>query len=113
SLLYAPLLSFPPTVPEKEHERLRTAARNAIAEGVVRGYRRFLKFMKDEYVPHCRGTIAASALPNGREFYRFCVAKHTTLDDRTAEQIHAIGQAEVKRLRGEMEKIIGELKFDG
>ena len=113
SLLYGPLKKFPQSVPENDQERLQAAARKAIAESVVPGYRRFLKFMKDEYVPNCRGTIAASALPNGRDYYRFCVGKFTTLDDRTPEEIHAIGKAEVARIRGEMDKIIREVKFDG
>jgi len=113
SLLFAPLRKFPTSVPKGDHERLRVAARNAIAESVVPGYRQFLAFMKDEYVPNCRGTIAASALPNGRDYYRFCVSKFTTLDDRSADEVHAIGQAEVVRIRGEMDKIIRDLKFDG
>lgn len=113
SLLYSPLQKFPSSVPEKDRARLRKAASKAIAESVVPGYRRFLKFMKDEYVPNCRSTIAASALPNGRDYYRFCVAKYTTLDDRTPEQIHAIGQAEVARIHAEMDTIIREVKFNG
>ena len=113
SLLYAPLREFPPGVPESEHERLRDAGRKAIAESVVPGYRQFLEFMKDEYVPNCRGTIAASALPRGRDFYRYCVGKFTTLDDLTPEEVHAIGQAEVARIRGEMDEIIRDVKFDG
>jgi uncharacterized protein (DUF885 family) len=113
SLLFAPLREFPSTVPDDDHERLRGAARRAIADSVVPGYRKFLAFMKDEYVPNCRGTIAASALPKGRDYYRFCVAKFTTLDDRTPEKIHSIGQAEVTRIRGEMDKIIRNVKFDG
>jgi uncharacterized protein (DUF885 family) len=112
SLLYGPLKKFPQSVPEKDRERLQAAARKAIAESVVPGYKRFLKFMKEDYVPNCRSTIAASALPNGRDYYRFCVAKFTTLD-RTPEEIHAIGEAEVARIRGEMDKIIREVKFDG
>jgi uncharacterized protein (DUF885 family) len=112
SLLYAPLKDLPSTVPEEDHERLRTAAREAIVQSVVPAYRKFLKFMRDEYVPNCRSTIAASALPRGRDYYRFCVAKFTTLDDLTPEQIHAIGKAEVARIRGEMEKIIRDVKFD-
>jgi uncharacterized protein (DUF885 family) len=113
SLLYAPLRVFPDAVPKKDHERLRAAARKAISESVVPGYAQFLKFMADEYIPNCRGTIAASALPRGRDYYRFTVAKHTTLDDRTPEEIHAIGLAEVGRLRREMDKIVRDLKFDG
>jgi uncharacterized protein (DUF885 family) len=113
SLLYGPLKEFPASVPKKEHERLRSAARKAIGESVVPGYRQLLEFMKNEYVPNCRGTIAASALPKGREYYRFCVARHTTLDALSPEQIHATGLAEVARIRGEMDKIIRDLKFDG
>ncbi|MEX0612608.1 MAG: DUF885 domain-containing protein [Pirellulales bacterium] len=113
SLLFAPLRDFPSTVPTIDRERLRSAAREAIAQSVVPGYRSFLKFMKEEYVPNCRGTIAASALPRGRDYYRFCVAKFTTLDDLTPEQVHAIGQAEVARIRTEMDKIIRDVKFDG
>lgn len=113
SLLFAPFREFPSTVSKDDHERLRSAAREAIAESVVPGYRKFLAFMRDEYVPNCRGTIAASALPKGRDYYRFCVAKFTTLDDQTPEQVHAIGRAEVARIRGEMEEIIREVEFDG
>jgi uncharacterized protein (DUF885 family) len=113
SLLFAPFREFSPGIPESEHERLRTAGRKAIAESVVPGYRRFLAFMKDEYVPNCRGTIAASALPRGRDFYRYCVGKFTTLDDLTPDEVHAIGQAEVKRIRGEMDEIIRDVKFEG
>jgi uncharacterized protein (DUF885 family) len=113
SLLFAPMLKFSSAVAKEDHERLRAEARQAISQSVVPGYREFLKFMKQEYVPNCRGTIAASALPRGRDYYRFCVAKFTTLDDRTPEQIHAIGQAEVARIRGEMDTIIRDVKFDG
>jgi uncharacterized protein (DUF885 family) len=113
SLLYASLREFPTGVPESEHERLRAAARKAIAESVVPGYRHFLEFMKTEYVPNCRGTIAASALPRGRDFYRYCVEKFTTLDDLTPQQVHDIGQREVARIRGEMDEIIRKVKFEG
>ncbi len=113
SLLFAPLRQFPEAVPEGEHERLRDAARKAIAESVVPGYREFLDFMKNEYVPNCRGTIAASALPQGRDFYRYCVEKYTTLPELSPQQVHAIGQGEVARIRAEMDKIIENVKFDG
>jgi uncharacterized protein (DUF885 family) len=112
SLLYEPLRQFPPTIPESEHERLRDAAKTAISEGVVAGYRRFRDFMKNEYVPAARGSISASALPGGRDFYRHRVRKFTTLD-MSPEEVHQRGLNEVQRIRGEMEAIIREVKFDG
>lgn len=112
SLLYAPLRKFPTTVPATEQERLRTAARTAIAESVVPGYRAFGKFMADEYVPQARGSIGASALPNGRDFYRHRVRRFTTLD-LTPEEVHQTGVAEVARIRTEMDQIIASVGFDG
>ncbi len=113
SSLYEPFKKFPESVPESEWERLRAAGRDAIAGSVVPAYREFYDFMKNEYVPNCRGTIAASALPKGRDYYRFCVEKYTTIEGRTPEEVHAIGLAEVKRIRGEMDQVIRDLKFEG
>jgi uncharacterized protein (DUF885 family) len=112
SLLYQPFKKFPESMAEAERARLALAAREAIGASVVPGYRRFLEFMRDEYVPHARGQIAASALPNGREFYRHRVRQFTTLD-LTPEQVHATGLAEVARIRKEMDAVIRGAGFEG
>ncbi|MEN1678849.1 MAG: DUF885 domain-containing protein [Planctomycetota bacterium] len=112
SVLYEPLTNPPATVPAGEHDRLRKAAKSAIAESVVPAYQRFRRFMADEYLPNCRTAIGASALPGGREFYRHRVRKFTTLDT-TPEEVHARGLAEVKRIRSEMDAIIERVGFDG
>ena len=113
SLLYEPLKKFPSTISPADQERLRAEAKSAIAESIVPSYRKFLKFMRDEYVPSCRTSIAASALPRGRDYYRYCVHRFTTQDEMTPEEAHATGLAEVARIRGEMEKIIRDVKFEG
>jgi uncharacterized protein (DUF885 family) len=112
SLLFEPLEKLPASVPESEHDRLREAARTAIKEGIVPGYRRFRDFMRDEYVPSARGSIGASALPDGRDFYRHRVRRFTTLD-LTPEEVHQVGLSEVKRIRGEMDDVIRRVEFDG
>jgi uncharacterized protein (DUF885 family) len=68
--------------------------------------------MKAEYLPAARGSIAASALPSGREFYRYRVKHFTTLDV-TPEEIHQLGLSEVKRIRAEMASVIQESGFEG
>jgi uncharacterized protein (DUF885 family) len=78
----------------------------------VPAYQRFRKFMAEEYVPRARDTISASALPDGREYYRHRVKSFTTTD-MTPEEVHQLGLAEVKRIRAEMEHVIADLKFDG
>ena len=112
SLLYDAFKDFPDRVGEDQRKILRDAGRSAIVEHVVPSYQKFLKFMQDEYVPNCRGSIAASALPNGREYYRHRVRLFTTLDV-TPDEVHATGHREVKRIRAEMDEIIKRVEFDG
>jgi len=112
SLLYAPCKQFPNAISADEQQRLRQEISAAITESVVPAYQRFRNFMADEYVPQARGSLGASALPRGREFYRHRVARFTTLDV-TPEEVHQIGLAEVKRIRAEMGEIIRRVEFDG
>ena len=112
SLMYEPFRKMPESFSDRDQEQLRSAGAAAIREGVVAGYRDFLEFMTKEYVPAARGSIGASALPNGREYYRFCVRKFTTLDV-APEQVHQTGLSEVKRIRNEMEAIKKKVKFEG
>jgi uncharacterized protein (DUF885 family) len=112
SLLYAPFERFPESIPAGERERLRREGAEAIERSVVPGYRAFLAFMRDEYVPSARETIAASALPDGRRFYEHRVRRFTTLD-LTAPEVYSIGLAEVKRIRREMEEVVRDVGFDG
>jgi uncharacterized protein (DUF885 family) len=112
SELYQPFTKIPATVPETEHVRLRSAAKEAISSVVIPAYQRFRRFMADEYVPRARDTIGASALPSGRDFYRHRVQMYTTTD-LSPDEVHQVGLAEVKRIRGEMEQIIAEVEFDG
>ncbi|MCA9165665.1 MAG: DUF885 domain-containing protein, partial [Planctomycetales bacterium] len=96
---------------ETDRERLTAAATEAIRESVVPGYRDFLQYMRDDYVPAARGSIGASALPNGRDFYRHRVRQFTTLDI-TPEQVHEIGLNEVQRIRKEMETIAANAGYN-
>lgn len=112
SLFYEPFRTFPASVPESEHTRLRAAARQAILDVVVPAYARFLAFMRDEYVPAARGSEGISAVPGGREFYRHRVRKFTTLD-LAPEAVHQIGLDEVARIRAEMEQVLRQTDFRG
>ena len=112
SLLFKPFTEFPPTVPERNRARLVEAGRKAIAESLVPAYRRFLEFVTKEYVPTARTEIAATALPDGEAYYAHCVEAATSLK-LTPHEIHETGLAEVKRIRAEMDEVIGRVKFTG
>jgi uncharacterized protein (DUF885 family) len=112
SLLYEPLRRLPNSIPADKQAALQAEAQQAIRDHVVPGYRQFLVFMEQEYVPAARGSIGASALPDGRDFYRHRVRHFTTLD-MTPEEVHQLGLAEVARIRGEMQQIVDRSGFSG
>ena len=112
SLLFGPFREFPENIEKEERERLTNLGITAIRESVVPGYRAFHTFMAKKYIPNARDNIAASALPNGREFYRQCVRRYTTLDI-LPEEVHAIGKREVARIRDEMKGIRRKVEFEG
>lgn len=112
SVFFAPLESFPAAVPEAARSRLREAALAAIEQSVVPGYRDFLEFMTEEYIPGARTSIGASELPNGRAYYAYLVGHFTTMDV-TPDEVHGIGLAEVARIREEMNAVIRDVGFDG
>jgi uncharacterized protein (DUF885 family) len=112
SLLYKPFTQFPDAVSQSDRARLSAEGKRAIAESVVPGYRKLLAFMTEEYLPECRQQIGASALPQGRDFYRYRVRHFTTLEI-DPEQIHETGLAEVKRIKSEMLDVLKRAGFQG
>lgn len=112
SLLFSPVQTFPEGISAKEQQRLTAGIRAAIMNSVVPAYQQFLDFMSEEYLPSARGSIGASALPAGREYYRHRVNKFSTLDI-SPDAVHELGKREVARIRGEMTDVMAEVKFDG
>ncbi|RJX69104.1 DUF885 domain-containing protein [Tsuneonella suprasediminis] len=110
--LLKPFASLPPSIAPTDQARLRTEAVRLIAEKVRPAQRAAVKFMREEYRPAARSTLAARDLPGGEEFYPYLIRKFTTTD-LTPEQIHAIGESEVARIRGEMEAIARSTGFTG
>ena len=112
SRMYSPFEAYPDTVPAEAREKLTSAGREAIVGSVVAGYREFLAFMEDEYLPAARESVGASDLPDGRAFYAHRVRRFTTLE-LSADEVHQIGLDEVARIREEMRAVMEEVGFDG
>lgn len=109
---YAPYRKMPASIPAAEQEALRKEARAAISEHVVPAFGTLLTFFRTEYVPKARTTLAAEAMPGGKDFYAQQIREYTTLD-LSAEQIHRIGLEEVARIRAEMQEVIKQTGFKG
>jgi len=109
---YKPFLNFPDSISSEDQERLRQMARKSITEVVIPAYRKLQNFFDNQYLPACRDTVGAWALPNGRNFYEFRTHLYTSTD-MTPDEVHQRGLEEVQRIRGQMQEIIDELKFEG
>jgi uncharacterized protein (DUF885 family) len=112
SLLFTPFLQMLPSIPAAEQASLRTEAVEVIRDVVQPAYVELLGFMRDEYVPGTRSSVAAQALPDGESYYLALIREFTTLD-LTPEQIHAIGVSEIAELDGKMLEVAGETGFSG
>ncbi len=112
SPFYAPFRTMPSLIPAAEQSRLRTEARTAIAEVVTPAYRKLQHYFDQDYLPHCRTSIAADALPNGKAYYAYMVRKYTTTD-LTPHQIHQIGLKRVAQIHAQMQRVFDQIGFKG
>lgn len=110
--LFKPFADFPATFAAADRDRLLAAGRQAVEEAVLPSYRRFRDFLRDEYLPQSRATLAAADLPDGRDYYRYLIRHFTTLD-MTPEAIHELGLAQVARIRGEMDGVMKKTGWTG
>ena len=74
----------------RRRSRRRCARKRSpiIRETVQPAYAKLLKFMRSEYVPGARTTLAAERLPDGKAYYRAKILEYTTLD-MDPQAIHA------------------------
>ncbi len=112
SVFYEPFLSQPEGMESAQWEALQLRAHSAVMQGVVPAYTRLLDFFHSHYLPGARETLGASQLPDGARYYQSQIRWYATVD-MSAAQIHAIGLAEVQRIRSEMQDIIDKVGFEG
>jgi uncharacterized protein (DUF885 family) len=112
SALLQPFTTFPLGVPDVERARLIKRAKSLYNASVASSFHKLHDYIAGTYIPGCRESIAASALPNGAASYAFRIRVATTTN-LTSQEIHEIGLAEVKRIHAEMEKVIASAGFKG
>lgn len=113
SPFYSPFKRFPEDFDAATRERLAIAGREAIRRVVLPAYARFTRAFTERYLPATRSSVGISATPQGQQYYAERIAYHTTDDKLTADEIHNIGLAEVKRIRSEMLAIKEKVGFKG
>ena len=112
SLFYDPIRQMPASISEVDKQRLADAYKAAILTQVVPTYRKLGAFLQNDYLPKARTTTGLSAIPNGKQDYRYYV-KFWTTTDMTPDTIYKVGLSEVKRIRGEMQHVQEQVGFKG
>jgi uncharacterized protein (DUF885 family) len=111
SLFYTPFKEMPGIAADKQ-AALRAQALATIRDVVQPAYLKLLDFMRNEYLPGTRTTLAAQALPDGKNYYRAKIREFTTLDMEPGA-IHQLGVAEVERLHAAMLEQMHATGFSG
>ncbi len=93
-------------------DRLLREATAIVEADVTPAFRRLHAELVDRYLPGSRSSEGLSALPEGRDWYDERV-RHFTTTDLTAEEVHALGVAEVERIGAEMDRVRADTGFAG
>ena len=112
NLFYTPFKQLPASIPAAQQDALRKQALAAIQHDVIPAYAKLLSFMRNEYMPGARNTIAAEDLPDGKAFYQSQILEYTTLD-MSPDAIHALGLKEMASIHQQMLDIIKQTGFKG
>jgi uncharacterized protein (DUF885 family) len=96
----------------KRAEELRTAAATALTQRFGPSYEALIAWVKKDRTQSAAVATGVGTLPDGPAYYRERLAASTTLT-MTADEIHALGLAEVKRIQDEMETLKQKVGFTG
>jgi uncharacterized protein (DUF885 family) len=96
-----PTKKYPASIPPEEQKRLTQQITEAVNTDVIPAYKQFASFVKTDYAPQGRTTLAVTSLPDGQKRYENNIYARTTTH-LTADEIHQIGLKEIDRIEAEM-----------
>ena len=96
-----PTKKYPASISPEEQKRLTQQITDAVSSEVIPAYKQFADFVKTEYAPKGRTTLAITSLPDGQKRYENDMYGCTTTH-LTADEIHQIGLKEIDRIEAEM-----------
>lgn len=105
-----PIQKFPEGVAAGDQKRITSAVKDAIEKDVAPAYRKFAKFVRDDYAPHGRTDPGIWSLPDGDARYRRAVRVMTTTG-LSPQQFHEIGLQQVEAIEKEMLALAQKLGF--
>jgi len=96
-----PTKKFPAGISAKDQQRLSEEIVTAVSKEVLPAYKKFADFMRNEYAPQGRTSLAIASLPDGQKRYEHEIYARTTTH-MTADEIHQLGLREIDRIEAEM-----------
>jgi uncharacterized protein (DUF885 family) len=109
---YAPPEARLATLPDSLRSGFARAAADAVDGGVNPALGRLLDFLRGDYRRDAPAGVGLSQYPGGAAYYRYLVARNTTLD-QTPEAIHQTGLDYLARLEGSMDSLLRVIGFEG
>ncbi len=110
--LMRPLANLPAAIPAELQDAWRARARDVIAAEIAPRRTAWAEFLRTEYLPAAPETLGLAHRPGGRDYYAFLARSYTTTD-MTPDEIHALGQAEVARIRARMDEEMAAAEWQG
>jgi uncharacterized protein (DUF885 family) len=96
-----PTKKFLPSISPEDQKRLTQQITDAINSDVIPAYKTFATFLRSEYAPEGRTTLAITSLPDGEKRYQNDIYARTTTR-MTPDEIHKLGLREIDRIQAEM-----------
>ena len=105
-----PTKKYPASISADDQKRLTQQVTDAINTDVLPAYKTFAAFLRTEYAPQGRTTLAITSLPDGEKRYQNDIYARTTTR-MTADEIHQLGLREIERIQAEMTVIAKKAGF--
>src|ERR1700723_811902 len=105
-----PTKKYPADISAEDQKRLTQEITDAINTEVLPAYRKFADFVRTDYAPQGRTTLAVTSLPDGEKRYQNDIYGRTTTR-LPPDEIHQIGLHEMERIQAEMTVIAKKQGF--
>lgn len=99
-----PTKKYPADTSAEDQKRLTQEITEAVNNDVLPAYKKFADFIRTEYAPQGRTTLAVTSLPDGQKRYENDIYGRTTTH-MTPDEIHQLGLREMDRIEAEMTAI--------
>jgi len=99
-----PTKKYPADISAEDQKRLTQEITEAVNNDVLPAYKKFADFIRTDYAPQGRTTLAVTSLPDGQKRYENDIYGRTTTH-MTPDEIHQLGLREMNRIQAEMTAI--------